>query len=252
MINFNAIEKETKRKVRCIEESDGRIFVFEKGSSKYGRRWSPILFDEYFERLPQDSEKEKWEKAYKKIIKLLTESNLWPSIKERSKKILECGYDNWKQVIKLEGSKDIYDLYQSKFGVNYFDTSVSEEKRNEYLKIINKEIFGDLIETCPIFFNQKNYSVHLDEYEYGIPRFKTMYFGICNKTVKDAIKNALIEDKDYYSGRTDKWDKTSYDVSFELKAKERKAWYSEEYRGCGNGHYYLALNHSCALFYEHD
>ena len=58
--------------------------------------------------------------------------------------------------------------------------------------------------------------------------------------------------KDYSSGRTDKWDKTSYDVSFQLKAKERKAWYSEEYRGCGNGHYYLALNHSCALFYEHD
>jgi len=43
-----------------------------------------------------------------------------------------------------------------------------------------------------------------------------------------------------------------YDVTFNYQPEDNKAWYSEEYRGCGNGHYYLALDATHALFYEDD
>lgn len=43
-----------------------------------------------------------------------------------------------------------------------------------------------------------------------------------------------------------------YDVSFEYDAEKNKAWYSEEYVGCGNGHYYLALDSTHAIYYEKD
>lgn len=46
--------------------------------------------------------------------------------------------------------------------------------------------------------------------------------------------------------------RTSYDVSFSFNAQARQASYAEEFRNCGNGHYYLALDSTHALFYEDD
>jgi hypothetical protein len=43
-----------------------------------------------------------------------------------------------------------------------------------------------------------------------------------------------------------------YDASFSYNPKLNKAWYSEEFRGCGNGHYYVALNSTHCLFVEDD
>lgn len=47
-----------------------------------------------------------------------------------------------------------------------------------------------------------------------------------------------------------------YDNSIEVHASKEhgiaKAWYSEEYRNCGNGHYYLLLDETHAIFCEDD
>ena len=44
----------------------------------------------------------------------------------------------------------------------------------------------------------------------------------------------------------------NYDVRFNYDAEKGMAWYSEEYKGCGNGHYYLAIDDSHAIYYEKD
>ena len=44
----------------------------------------------------------------------------------------------------------------------------------------------------------------------------------------------------------------SYDVRFNYNPELQKAWYSEEYKGCANGHYYLAIDSSHAIYYEKD
>ena len=75
-----------------------------------------------------------------------------------------------------------------------------------------------------------------------------MYFGkYTNKDEKLEIKAALNDHRSYSTNAY-----TSYDVSFEYNADKNMAWYSEEYKGCGNGHYYLALDENTALFCEDD
>lgn len=44
-----------------------------------------------------------------------------------------------------------------------------------------------------------------------------------------------------------------YSISFEkTNSGELLGWYSAEYKGCGNGHYYLLLDATHALYYEDD
>lgn len=74
-----------------------------------------------------------------------------------------------------------------------------------------------------------------------------------NSDDKEWVSNNFakaIAEKSNYSWR---WTK-GYDNSIECKMVEDVmcAWYSEEYRGCGNGHYYLALDACHALFVEND
>jgi hypothetical protein len=66
-----------------------------------------------------------------------------------------------------------------------------------------------------------------------------------------AFSKAIEESKDKdpdWSFR-DHW-RTSYDYSVHIT--NGRAWFSEEYKDCGNGHYYLLLNANCAIFYEDD
>ena len=48
-----------------------------------------------------------------------------------------------------------------------------------------------------------------------------------------------------------KWT-ANYDNSIEYKPDDKRAWYSEEYLRCGNGHYYLLLDEKHAAFREDD
>lgn len=43
-----------------------------------------------------------------------------------------------------------------------------------------------------------------------------------------------------------------YDVNFSFYPKNRSAYYSEEFKGCANGHYYMAISPTHALFVEND
>lgn len=77
---------------------------------------------------------------------------------------------------------------------------------------------------------------------------KSIYFGKFNNDIeKYEIADALANERPYYTRV-----QAGYDVSFQYDPKTKHAWYSEEYRGCGNGHYYIALDANMALFVEDD
>lgn len=64
------------------------------------------------------------------------------------------------------------------------------------------------------------------------------------------IAKAITDGERYYNRWTN-----GYDCSVEVNKGEdgkKRAWYSEEYRGCGNGHYYLMFDATHAIFYEND
>ena len=166
----------------------------------------------------------------KGVVKTLAESGLWPEVKSRFEDLLAWG-------VTWEEKHEICDLSFSFARQNDPDWAKKVAVyAAKYPKIVYKDANGNYVFACEYL------------YELSDCRTKSMYFGKWdNKRIKDEIKKRLESKTDYTARET-----VGYDVSFEYKADHNKAWYSEEYRGCGNGHYYLALNNSQALFCEND
>lgn len=115
-----------------------------------------------------------------------------------------------------------------------------------------KAHYAEFIDKYPFVFPEDNEGIlNVNTFyiwEQSECKLKSMYFGkYDNAVIKDNIASALKEHRSI-SRRA----RTSYDVSFEYDAEKNKAWYSEEYKGCGNGHYYLAIDGNAALFCEND
>lgn len=229
---FIAIEKgdETK-KVRCMKESDNNIFVFGKNCKNRGYRYSIDSFVLYYQPIieKEEDKEKKWHKKCKSIEKRLEKSGLWPEIKELFHNL---------QKMSFTDKKDIYTRYMGAWG----------EDRN----IIMEKIFEDYKEKYPFVFRKaEDGIVYINTdyiWEISEAKTKSMYFGKGrNAMYKEEIAQAL-NDKQNIKKEA----RVNYDVSFNYDAEKQKAWYSEEYRNCGNGHYYIALDESCALFIEND
>lgn len=73
---------------------------------------------------------------------------------------------------------------------------------------------------------------------------------VSNPYYSERIKNHLENKEDFHYY----W-RTSYDISVSGKLCDDgiyRAWYSAEYKDCGNGHYYLLINENQAVFAEDD
>lgn len=226
---FTAVDILSGKRVRCMKEGGENVFVFGYRKKRYGRRY--LSFDSFLLKytdlkLDEDTD-ESWKKRLKKASRKLETSGLWPEYLE---------VINNLQRMTLEELKAFRnDYWAIPYGKSLYPAlSLWKEK---YPFLISKT------ESGTEYVN----SVYL--YTVSECRMKSMYFGrLLNKREKETIKQYLAEKRDYSSGRI----QVGYDVSFEYKADANKAWYSEEYRGCGNGHYYIALDHTTALFIEND
>lgn len=236
--NLRAYEKFTCRPIdslqrkRAAKEPDGCIFVYGYRKKRYGRRYQNI--DDFLSfhtdiKTEEDKDKEKlWKRKIINITKRLEKSNLWPELKIIFQNLQTMSWTDWNQ---------LSELMWSKIGNSDF--------RND------PEI-QPWIQKYPFLFETHNDGTisfnhyYINEMCKGIT--KPMYFGSQNRQYKDLIKDHIQNQSPYTIYRIP----VGYDVSFEYNAKEQKAWYSEEYRHCGNGHYYIALDHSCALFIETD
>ena len=68
--------------------------------------------------------------------------------------------------------------------------------------------------------------------------------------LRNKVRNAIENNTEFHH----RWRK-GYDNSVDIRLCEdgkKRGWYSEEYRNCGNGHYYLALDERRAIFCEDD
>lgn len=75
---------------------------------------------------------------------------------------------------------------------------------------------------------------------------KTAAFGKWSDT-KQKLTEHMMEKTAY----SDRW-RGSYDYSIEYNPDKKAAWYSEEYKNCGNGHYWLMLDNMHVAFREDD
>lgn len=239
---FEAVNTKTGEKVRCMKEpksgetSENAYFVFAKGKKRYGFRYDKETFAKiYTPVIKTDEEKtKKWHRDIRRALSEIERTGFWKgSSMERILKNL--------LTITLKEKKDIFNLY-NECGDNF---ALRTEKMLPYM------------EKYPFLFNtgQEDEIVPIPDFNYYSEladcKLKSMYFGR-GSYVKEQIKEAMAQKRD-----TLQVARTSYDVSFELRQPTKdvpyiRAWYSEEYKGCGNGHYYLALSENCAIFCEND
>ena len=223
----------TKQKTRFMKVGDKQLFIFAKRSRKWG--WYTYSYDNRIicngreivnievKQKREKTEKEKWERSINKAIKYLEESGLWADVLEELEIMREVGYEKCKKAIR------IYWDYYNKDNI-------------EKIKAIDKRLIKK-------YDNGNEGILSMLFITGGRPlKIKKMYFGKeRNELILNRIKKAMEEKRPIQE-----WGTSSYDVSFEYNPKYNKAWYSEEYRGKGNGHYYIALNNAYALFMEDD
>lgn len=130
-------------------------------------------------------------------------------------------------------------------GAQYFQSLTDEElltMRNwdEYHKVMTEELADKGI----VWFSMDCFD------NLFIKKIKTMAFESYERDYyKRKIKESFINRENI----SHRWTK-GYDNSFEVRFDNDcvRGWYSEEYRGCGNGHYYFLLDECHALFGEDD
>jgi hypothetical protein len=172
------------------------------------------------------SETDVWRKSWEKALKMLEGSGMWEDLQGEIRAGLDIGFDKIKQV---------YEMYSI---APYDDQAVLKEIQQIDTRLVNTNDDGRLYLNTSIVWRM------------DVPaRIKKMYFGkrVSGDYLRQ-IAEAMQNKQTLHLPRV----KAGYDVTFEYNAERNTAWYSEEYRGCGNGHYYLALNETHALFCEDD
>jgi len=224
------------------------------------------------------NEKDKWEVSINKAIEILENSGLWQDVLENLKIAKSVGYEKLQEAHKVlfsdllsDKEKEAIDLAVSfknnnislneidKIKENYnnvgidwemvkyfYNADLYELNENRAIEKI-KEIDNRLIE---VFNGKERYITEILFHFVKPLKIKKMYFvkGKANNEAKlNEIKQAIQNKKEI-----EVWGRAGYDVSFHYKPIENRAWYSEEFRGQGNGHYYIAISDKYALFMEDD
>ena len=194
--------------------SNGVLARYAKGSQRKGY-CVPQSLVEMWESIEKENNTPvelKLRKTMTTAVKYLTASGLWSNLRTSMEFLLS---------LTDEELKGVYDL-----AVNSY---------NDYRKYCEEN------------------NIHLSSDElFGLSRgaIKSINYHSWEKDeVRERFAKAIAEKTNYRH----RWEK-GYDNSIECKmcGDIMCAWYSEEYRGCGNGHYYLALDERHAMFCEND
>ena len=208
--------------VRLWQTEDGRIAIMTKGRKKYGHELS-LWYDHYDEwtdlRLVEHKQSDKVRLVKRRAqdaVKYLTKSGFWTDIRE--------GIEYFLAHEEL---------------IEEFCKDMAEDSYEKFYKECRE---GGKYEWCPCY--------QVFESFYRKNCWKSIAYDRWNRKHYNADVEKAIAEKRNYSRR---WT-NGYDNTLEIVFDEKmpRAWYSEEYRGCGNGHYYLMFDATHAIFYEDD
>lgn len=214
-----------------------KVRLFSKGTfiCKYrprSRRYGTPLLSEDMEEIvvkkkQQDIEAQ-WFKGWTKVLKEMKTWNVWPELQNEIETGLELGLSVTRELNK------------------YWSDSIFSEKDPETEKKEMLEITGGKEVTSFVYWRMSEPPVTKKMRFHDNVRYHKSHTVELLKNIKDAFEN----NTPYRCvGRN------GYDCSFEFSSSKEginRAWYSEEYRGMGNGHYYIAYSPTHALFIETD
>jgi len=208
--------------VRLWLHEDGRICAIGKGRRHYGHElisWQDHYEDWATLKLVEHKGTDRVSlvrRRAKDAVKYLAQSGFWPDIRK---------------------------------GIEYFlsDESLIEEfckdmAEDSYEKFYEECREGGKYEWCPCH--------QVFESFYNKQCWKSIAYDKWNRKHYNAdVEKAIADKKNYHRRWTNGYDNT---LEITFNDDYPRGWYSEEYRGCGNGHYYLLFDATHAIFYEDD
>ena len=210
--------------VRLWQTNDGRIAIMDKGRKKWGHElssWSDHYEDWATLRLVEHDEIDYYKRFVKRAtdaLKMLNESGLWSDIRQSIEHFFALTESEQKELVN-DIMTDSYELFYNEV----------YKENGKYSWVSGYQVFEAFVrKTC-----WKSIAWRKWERER------------MSAEVAECIKNGTNFHRRWENG---------YDNSVEIANRdgEKLAWYSEEYRGCGNGWYYLMFDATHAIFYEKD
>lgn len=217
-------------KLRLVRGTEGSVLYLSKGKQRWGNHLQYLKPVEIHPILSRKTAEAKWLDGWKKVKARLLVSGLWENIVKDIDIALTVGYDRMTQAYK--------EYWELKLGPDgYENVSIYALKYPELMTTNDNGVA--VVNSSLLWMLAKH------------PKVKKMVIeGRCksdNDMVLQRIQEAMNKKEKYRtSGRS------SYDTSFEYNPDVNRAYYSEQYRGCGNGYYFLALDATHALFIEKD
>lgn len=212
--HLNVVQFGKKKKERFFHKR-GFIYVMFKGSKTKGT-FANIGSYESVES-PKETDAKTYRKRFVKAYKMLETSGLWTKFIAPLKEIADMDEETFSELSAIARGLTS-NLYNE----------VHKGGKFAHLHVLGSSIIESLFSNKP---------------------FKTPNWYSWDEHTKNNVKNAINERKELI----ERWCK-GYDNSIHVGMDEEglKAWYSEEYRGCGNGHYYLLFDPTHAIFIEND
>lgn len=211
---FNIVYENGEKATKRLFVSDcGNLCEFKKGSTKSGYRIC-VLNIASIKVKPKTPPIKVCRNNLRLIIKYLSKSGFWSNMLNGAKYLISLSDE------ELNSMRD-WDTYHK---------VMNDDLREKGITWFSMDCFSDL-------FNK---------------RLKTMRFENSHHKGfhKQQILNAIDTKTDYCPP---KWE-NGYDCHFQIRFDKDmvRAWYSEEYRHCANGHYYYLLDECHVLFGEDD
>ena len=209
-----------------VDNNNKKVRLFTKGKKicryfRRSRRYGYLLGQEDLKNIyvkkKRVHEAQRWQKDWEDILQNLKKWNLWPELHDDIALGLSLGYKKVRQL------SDTY--WEEPF-----------DKRFERIrKIAGRDVNTFVYWTMDKMPKKRKMRFHRHRYNRNI-----------TEKYLQRIEQAMLNKEEYACSGDN-----GYDVSFRYNGKDR-AWYSEEYRGCGNGHYYLTYSPTHAFHYEDD
>lgn len=207
-----------EEKKRIGRTSTGDILIMVNRSRTRGRYLSEYL-REGLKDIQEIAEKDKsilWINSINKAIKLLESSGLWYDLLQDLKIAKAIGFNKLQEAYKTQDLKLCEDYHKN------------QEEQVKKIKEIDERLISVSKETGKEF-----YKTSILWYMVFPLKIKKMNFGGRTEEYNSNIAYALLNKEKLRIPRI----RVNYDVSFEYDGLN-KAWYSEEFKDCGNGHYF--------------
>ena len=231
----------TTAQLRLFISTDQDVCFFAKGSRSRGYRLNLDKVDRIEAKQKKEHDKFKtFHRNCEKAASLLAASGLWPRMRKTMEVMAAMTEQEYYDLLAVY--KSVWATYDMKELTYDERETLHRERRAKFDSYFTER--G--AESDFYHFEQLNENKQIVSIPYG------KYNQYDRLRVEQALERARQAEGDFEQ-ETARW-RGSYDFSVGVAKRDGNlmGWYSAEYKNCGNGHYYLLLDATHAIYSEDD